>query len=67
MTCNHKFRGHKDGVTCIICGLSMTPDEYQEYLNSSAPEAPEAPEAPAKKPRKPRKPAKKKEEATANE
>lgn len=58
MTCNHKFRGHKDGVTCMICGLNMTPDEYQEYLN------PSAPEAPAKKPRKP---AKKKEEATANE
>lgn len=61
MTCNHKFRGHKDGVTCMICGLNMTPDEYQEYFN---PSAPEAPEAPAKKPRKP---AKKKEEATANE
>lgn len=61
MTCNHKFRGHKDGVTCMICGLNMTPDEYQEYLN---PSAPEAPEAPAKKPRKP---AKKKEEETANE
>lgn len=61
MTCNHKFRGHKDGVTCMICGLNMTPDEYQEYLNSSAPEAPEAPA------KKPRKPAKKKEEATANE
>lgn len=61
MTCNHKFRGHKDGVTCMICGMNMTPDEYQEYLN---PSAPEAPEAPAKKPRKP---AKKKEEATAHE
>lgn len=61
MTCNHKFRGHKDGVTCMICGLNMTPDEYQEYLNPSAPEAPEKPAT------KPRKPAKKKEEATANE
>lgn len=62
MTCNHKFRGHKDGVTCMICGLNMTPDEYQEYLNHSAPEAPEKP---ARKPA--RKPAKKKEEATAHE
>lgn len=64
MTCNHKFRGHKDGVTCMICGLNMTPDEYQEYLNHSAPDAPEAPEAPEKPARKP---AKKKEEATAHE
>ena len=64
MTCNHKFRGHKDGVTCMICGLNMTPDEYQEYLNPSVPEAPEAPEKPA---RNPRKPAKKKEEDNANE
>lgn len=28
MPCNHKFQGHKDGVTCLLCGLKLTPDEY---------------------------------------
>ena len=41
MPCNHKFRGHKDGVTCLLCGLRMTPEEYAEYLRPSAPEEPE--------------------------
>ena len=26
--CNHKFQGHKDGVTCQLCGLRLTADEY---------------------------------------
>lgn len=30
MLCNHKFQGHKDGVTCLLCGLKLTPDEYFE-------------------------------------
>lgn len=59
MSCNHKFQGHKDGVTCLLCGLSMNPDEYREYLNPGDPETPEEPE----KARKPRK----KKEATTNE
>lgn len=37
MSCNHKFQGHKDGVTCLLCGLSMNPDEYREYLNPRRP------------------------------
>ena len=28
MACNHKFQGHKDGVTCQLCGLQLTADEY---------------------------------------
>jgi len=30
--CKHLFKGHKDGVTCMKCGLTMNPKEYQEYL-----------------------------------
>lgn len=44
MPCNHKFRGHKNGVTCLLCGLSMNPEEYREYLNPIKPEPPEEPE-----------------------
>ena len=48
--CNHVFRGHVDGVTCMRCGLRMTTDEYMAYLGT-----PEEPEAP-KKPKRTRKP-----------
>lgn len=51
MSCNHKFQGHKDGVTCVICGVTMTPEEYAAHIKS------------ASKP----KPAKKKKEATDDE
>lgn len=54
MECNHKFQGHKDGVTCLLCGLKMTAAEYAKYLTSPKDE----------KPRKPRNPAKKKEGGT---
>ena len=37
MSCNHKFQGHKNGVTCLLCGLRMTPKEYAEYLTPSKP------------------------------
>lgn len=30
--CKHLFQGHKDGVTCMKCGLTMSPKAYQEYL-----------------------------------
>lgn len=30
--CKHQFQGHKDGVTCMKCGLKMTPAQYKEYL-----------------------------------
>ena len=44
MMCNHVFRGHADGVTCMRCGLRMTTDEYMAYLGT--PEKPEAPKKP---------------------
>ena len=50
MSCDHVFKGHADGVTCMRCGLRMTTDEYMAYLGT-----PEKPEAP-KKPKRARKP-----------
>ena len=50
MMCEHVFRGHAQGVTCMRCGLRMTTDEYMAYL--ATPEEPEAP----KKPKRARKP-----------
>ena len=52
--CEHVFRGHAEGVTCMRCGLRMTKHEYMAYLGT--PEEPkEEPEAP-KKPKRARKP-----------
>ena len=58
MMCDHIFKGHAQGVTCMRCGLRMTTDEYMAYLGT--PEEPkeepkEEPEAP-KKPKRARKP-----------
>ena len=58
MKCDHVFKGHADGVTCMRCGLRMTTDEYMAYLGT--PEEPkeepkEEPEAP-KKPKRARNP-----------
>ena len=50
MSCDHVFKGHAEGVTCMRCGLRMTTDEYMAYL--ATPEEPEAP----KKPKRARKP-----------
>ena len=50
MMCDHIFKGHAQGVTCMRCGLRMTTDEYMAYLGT-----PEEPEAP-KKPKRARKP-----------
>ena len=50
MMCEHVFKGHADGVTCMRCGLRMTTDEYMAYLGT-----PEEPEAP-KKPKRTKKP-----------
>ena len=50
MICDHVFKGHAEGVTCMRCGLRMTTDEYMAYLGT-----PEEPEAP-KKPKRARKP-----------
>ena len=50
MSCDHVFKGHAEGVTCMRCGLRMTTDEYMAYLGT-----PEEPEAP-KKPKRARKP-----------
>ena len=33
MECEHVFKGHADGVTCMRCGLRMSAKEYAEYLN----------------------------------
>ena len=53
MMCEHVFKGHAEGVTCMRCGLRMTTDEYMAYLG--VPEEPKEPEAP-KKPKRARKP-----------
>ena len=54
MSCDHIFKGHAEGVTCMRCGLQMTTDEYMAYLGT--PEEPkEEPEAP-KNPKRTRKP-----------
>ena len=50
MKCDHVFKGHAQGVTCMRCGLRMTTDEYMAYLGT-----PEEPKAP-KKPKRARKP-----------
>ena len=34
MKCDHIFKGHADGVTCMRCGLRMTTDEYMAYLGT---------------------------------
>lgn len=28
MTCDHVFRGHAEGVTCMRCGLRMSAEDY---------------------------------------
>ena len=38
MSCDHIFKGHAEGVTCMRCGLRMTTDEYMAYLGT--PEGP---------------------------
>ena len=38
MACNHKFQGHKDGVTCLLCGLRMTAAEYAFFLEKTTAE-----------------------------
>ena len=54
MMCEHVFRGHAQGVTCMRCGLPMTTDECMACLGT--PEEPkEEPEA-TKKPKRTRKP-----------
>ena len=50
MECDHVFKGHAEGVTCMRCGLRMTTDEYMAYLGT-----PEEPQAP-KKPKRTKKP-----------
>ena len=34
MMCEHVFKGHAEGVTCMRCGLRMTTDEYMAYLGT---------------------------------
>ena len=50
MKCDHVFKGHAEGVTCMRCGLRMTTDENMAYLGT-----PEEPEA-TKKPKRTKKP-----------
>lgn len=50
--CNHIFKGHAEGVTCMRCGLRMSAEEYAAYLNPPPKDEPEAP----KKPKRARKP-----------
>ena len=39
MACNHKFQGHQNGVTCLLCGLHLTTQQYHELLHP--PESPQ--------------------------
>ena len=57
MKCDHIFRGHADGVTCIRCGLRMTTGEYMAYLGT-----PEEPKEELEAPKKPKRARKPKEE-----
>lgn len=70
MNCNHKFQGHQNGVTCLLCGLKMTALEYKKYMTSPKDEKPSGeattepePATPARKPRGGRK----KKEGGSNE
>ena len=31
--CKHEFTGKSDGVSCMKCGITMTAEEYAEYVN----------------------------------
>ena len=31
--CPHRWVGHADGVTCELCGMSLTQKEFVELLN----------------------------------
>lgn len=46
MDCKHEFIGTDKGVTCSLCGLHLSHDEYVEYLLTGKMPAPE-PEKPA--------------------
>ena len=61
MKCDHVFKGHAEGVTCMRCGLRMTTDEYMAYLGT--PEEPkEEPKEEPEAPKKPKRARKQKEE-----
>lgn len=32
MECKHEWLSDENGVTCLICGLHLTQDEFQAYL-----------------------------------
>lgn len=51
MECKHQFQGHKDGVTCMKCGLKMGVEEYLNYLNPKEEVQEELKEKPQRKPR----------------
>ena len=57
MMCDHVFKGHAEGVTCMRCGLRMTTDEYMAYLGT-----PGGPKEEPKAPMKPKRAKKPKEE-----
>ena len=57
MSCDHIFRGHAEGVTCMRCGLRMTTDEYMAYLSTT-----EEPKEESEAPKKPKRTKKQKEE-----
>lgn len=31
--CPHRWVGHADGVTCELCGMSLSQEEFVELLN----------------------------------
>lgn len=54
MSCNHQFIGDAEGVTCELCGIRMTAEEYRSFLSGEFPrkEEPQETEAPKKRTRK---------------
>lgn len=34
MDCKHRFQGHKDGVTCLLCGLRLSTEDYLRSLKA---------------------------------
>lgn len=57
MACNHKFQGHQNGVTCLLCGLHLTTQQYHELLHPPEGEQGTADAVPNKEPAGDEKPA----------
>lgn len=52
MDCKHEFIGHAEGVTCSLCGLKMTQEEFRKYLKGEKVQEEVAPKEPKVAPKK---------------